>query len=205
MADKKDDLDAVREIVQILTDFPDDDRERILRWTRDKLDMTAEQTVIRPQSNTLVAAQLGSVVGPSPTDIRTFVNQKDPRSGVQLAAVVAYYHQFVAPPDQRRESIVSADLIDACRKADRARPKAPAQVLGDAYRDGLLDRAEGHGEYRLNSVGENLVAMVLPGDESESVKRRTSTRRPAKKRAKNTTRKRNAKKTKKKATRRKKT
>ena len=199
MADKKDDLDAVREIVQILTELPEEDRERILRWTREKLGMSTELSVLQPHPITPVAEHPGPVIGPGRMDICSFVNEKDPRTGVQLAAVVAYYHQFVAPPDQRKDTIVSSDLTDACRKADRVRPKAPAQVLGDAFRDGLLDRAEGHGEYRLNSVGENLVAMVLPGDEGE---RRTSTRRPAKRKA---TRKKTAKKkAKKKPTRRKK-
>jgi hypothetical protein len=53
-------------------------------------------------------------------------------------------------------------LVEACRQVDRKRSKVPAQVLVNAYRDGLFDRG-GKGSYKLNSVGENLVAMALPG------------------------------------------
>jgi hypothetical protein len=35
-------------------------------------------------------------------------------------------------------------------------------VLVNAYQDGVLDRGR-TGHYKLNSVGENLVAMALPG------------------------------------------
>jgi hypothetical protein len=79
-----------------------------------------------------------------------------------MAAVVAYYHHFEAPLSDRKDSIGKEDLVDACRKSDRARPKRPEQVLVNAYHAGLFDRAGKAGQYRLNSVGENLVAMVLP-------------------------------------------
>lgn len=51
--------------------------------------------------------------------------------------------------------------MEACRKVDRKRPAAPSQVLVNAYHAALFDRGD-RGVYRLNSVGENLVAMVLP-------------------------------------------
>jgi hypothetical protein len=90
------------------------------------------------------------------------VSQKNPGSDTHFAATIAYYYQFMAPESVRKGAISKDDLVDACRKVDRKRPATPAQVLVNAYHVGLLDRAE-KGQYKLNSVGENLVAMVLPG------------------------------------------
>ena len=39
MADPKDDLEAVREIVATLDGFSETERERIIRWVREKLGM----------------------------------------------------------------------------------------------------------------------------------------------------------------------
>ena len=109
------------------------------------------------------------------------MTEKAPRSDTHFAATVAYYHQFRAPENQRKESITKEDFVEACRQVDRKRPKRPAQVLVNAYQDGLFDRG-GKGQYKLNSVGENLVAMALPGtiDGAKSAKRKgTKGRRQA--------------------------
>jgi hypothetical protein len=52
----------------------------------------------------------------------------------------------------------------------------PAQVLVNAYQDGLFDRG-GKSHYKLNSVGENLVAMALPGTDVGTKRKPTSGRR----------------------------
>ena len=165
-----DDLQAVRDIVEALQAFASEDRERIVRWAREKLGMStggvgapgAQRDSARP----LVSAPLpaGSAATPptSGADIKSFVSQKSPGGDTQFAATVAYYYQFVAPEGTRKTSVGKEELVDACRKVDRKRPAKPAQVLVNAYHEGLLDRAE-KGQYKLNSVGENLVAMVLPG------------------------------------------
>ena len=86
---------------------------------------------------------------------------------------MAYYHQVKASENQRKDSITKEDLVEACRQVDRKRPQVPAQVLVNAYHDGLFDRG-GKGHYKLNSVGENLVAMALPGtSEAAKASRRT--------------------------------
>jgi hypothetical protein len=159
MTTKPDDLEAVRTIAQTLQPFDDPDRDRILRWVREKLGMVSLPAAGPPPASSLPP------VSPREQefaqDISSFVASKSPVSDVHFAATVAYYYQFVAPPEQRKDAITKEDLIDACRKVSRKRPKTPSQVLVDAYHNGLLDRRE-RGQYRLNSVGENLVAMVLP-------------------------------------------
>jgi hypothetical protein len=117
-------------------------------------DAAARATVVKTPGAPLVVAD--------GVDIKNFVGNKAPKSDVHFAATVAYYHQFVAPTGQRKDSITKEDIIEACRQVDRKRPKVPAQVMVNAYQDGLFDRG-GKGHYKLNSVGENLVAMALPG------------------------------------------
>ncbi|MHB2027020.1 MAG: hypothetical protein ACYCPQ_10390 [Elusimicrobiota bacterium] len=160
-----DDFEAVRLVITALEPFDPKERERIIRWAAEKLGMAAPPPAssgavdlsLTPQPG--VALPAGHAV---PKDIKSFILQKNPRSDNQMAAVVAYFHHFEAPPAERKESIGKEDLIDASRKSDRKRMKRPEQVLVNTYHAGLLDKAGKAGQYRLNSVGENLVAMVLP-------------------------------------------
>lgn len=178
MSSKPDDLEAVRSLADTLQPFSNDDRERIIRWAREKLGMISGPLSVaravapaEPAEGAVVPAE--TAVGG--TDIKSFVTQKSPKSDVHFAATVAYYHQFIAPTGQRKESITKEDLVEACRQVPRKRPTRPAQVLVNAYHDGVLDRG-GTGHYRLNSVGENLVAMALPGtvESAKGAKRKTA-------------------------------
>jgi len=89
------------------------------------------------------------------------VDSKNPKSDNQFAAVVAYYYAFEAPVDQRLDSISADTLREASRLAQRKRLATPLVTLNHAKNRGYLDIAE-RGQYRINSVGENLVAMALP-------------------------------------------
>jgi len=187
MGKSTDDLEAVRVLVDTLEPFDPMDRERIVRWAREKLGMSTVSASIRAGVSSRGTDQVESAQStPAVSDIKTFINQKEPRSDNHLAAVVAYYHQFQAPSSELKEAITKEDLIDACRRADRKRPARPAQVLVNSYHAGLFDKAD-RAHYRLNSVGENLVAMVLPeGDSqsgSKSKRRRTTSKKTSRKKA----------------------
>ncbi len=118
MTKPDDDLDAVREIAAKLEPFQDSDRERILRWVRERLGMGSQTSTI-----TFPAAQpSGGPVQPgvppgqgtqpsTQTDIKTFVQSKNPKSDRQFAAAVAYFHRFVAPEAERKEHINAEDLV----------------------------------------------------------------------------------------------
>ena len=149
---KPDDLQAVRDIVEALQPFDELDRDRIVRWAREKLGMSHSPSVTATSAPAIVS---GGAASPPATDggqdISSFVTKKDPKSDVHFAATVAYYYQFVAPTAERKAAITKEDLIDACRKAPRKRPKRPAQVLVNVYHDGLLDRGErGHVQVKLS-------------------------------------------------------
>jgi hypothetical protein len=98
----------------------------------------------------------------SARDIKSFVTSKDPKSDNQFAATVAYYYRFEAPHNERRETISAEILQEATRLSGRNRLGDPGKTLRNAKDTGYLDVAD-RGEYRINTVGENLVAMTLPG------------------------------------------
>jgi hypothetical protein len=163
-ANTPDDIDALRTITKALEPFRSEEQTRILRWVSEKLGLTTASTP-PPQSP---ASQLSPTTPPtSPptagkaTDIKSFVAAKKPKNDMQFAAVVAYFHRFEAP--EKKETITSEDLLDACRLAIYPRPGAPSQTLRNAVNAGLLDKAE-RGAFSINTVGENLVAVTLPGN-----------------------------------------
>lgn len=156
-----DEFDALRTIVKTLEAFGAEDQNRILRWTAEKLGLSQAPRVAGPSNANLAGSQPEPTLAAGPVDIKSFVAQKKPKSDSQFAAVVAYYYRFEAV--DKKESITQADLLEACRMANYPRPPAPGQTLRNAVNAGLLDRAE-RGAYSVNSVGENLVAVTLPGD-----------------------------------------
>lgn len=183
-SDAPDDLEALRGVVTALEPFDAPDRERIVRWACEKLGIAFSPSTraigAEPQPPTPPASP------PLPTpvratgkrDLRTFITEKAPASDTHFASAVAYYYQFEAPESERKNAITPTDLTEACRLADRTRLQNPGQTLRNAMRDGLLDRAE-PGAFKINAVGENLVAMALPaGGPARRAKSAAKARRP---------------------------
>jgi len=180
-SEKKSHFDAAKEIVESLQGLDKTSQVLAMRFA-------AETLGLQPgaPSHTPVAAVLPAPAGaPTPTgtphgmDIKQFTAAKAPTSDQQFAAVVAYFYRFEAPEGQRRETIDSDFLLEAARLAGRKRPSNARFTLNNAKNAGYLDVAT-TGKYRINSVGENLVAMALPGNASEN----SSARSPKKKKSK---------------------
>jgi hypothetical protein len=171
-----DDLEAVRTVVEAVQGFTDEEQQRIFRWAGEKLGLRVPSSATRPAPQPGPAAPEGSHVAAQPPagggqDIRSFVAAKQPRSDVQYAATVAYYHQFEAPQAEKKERIGKDDLQEAARKTGRERFKRPDQTLRNAHSLGLLDKGDEAGTFCINTVGENLVAMTLPGNGTTQSKR----------------------------------
>lgn len=94
-------------------------------------------------------------------DIRSLKEEKNPDSAKQMACIVAYYLQELAPEAERKNTISPQDIEKYFKQANFKLPKKVAQVLVDAKRSGYFELA-GRGEYKLNAVGYNLVAHGLP-------------------------------------------
>ncbi len=172
----KSEFEVAQEIKALLEALPAEKREMALRWARESVGLPA-QTAALQASVPLAAAVAGPGAGtghiPGSTEVsaaprkktlKEFVAEKQPKSDVQFAAVAAYYHQFEAPEGARRDHIGADDLQDAARLSGRARFKTPSTTLNNAVGLGYLDRGGERGTYRLNAIGENLVAMALPGN-----------------------------------------
>lgn len=94
-------------------------------------------------------------------DIRSLKAEKNPDSAKQMACLVAYYLQELAPTGERKQTISTQDIEKYFKQANFKLPKKLEQVLVDAKRSGYFESAA-RGEYKLNAVGYNLVAHGLP-------------------------------------------
>jgi hypothetical protein len=167
------DFDVAKSVTELLEKLDKGRQELVLRWVRESLHLdpvpplphTAQPGAPVTTSTATSSPGPGTPIQGAIVDIKAFVEQKQPKSDMQFSAVVAYYYRFVAPPDQRREMIDGQVLQDAARLAGRPRPARPHMTLTNAKNQGYLDNS-GRGEFKLNTVGENLVAMTLPGDAS---------------------------------------
>ena len=183
------DFDTAKAVFEKLKDLPEDRRKTILTWIAEGLGIS----LAKPDSPSPPAPPPppGTYPPPPPpggaTDIKTFIAGKAPKSDNQFAAAVAYYYRFEAPPESRKETINGDDLQEAARLAGRARLQAPRGTLNNAKAAGYLDSGT-PGEFSINSVGENLVAMTLPGT-AESASNNTRRRKKAKKKSKKTAKK----------------
>jgi hypothetical protein len=154
-----DKFDAVREVVKRLKDFSADDQIQILKWACDALHIRSDAVLSAVPQAAALPGSPAPPEKPKAKDLKTFVEEKNPQTHQEFAAVVAYYHAFVAPEGHRKELITAEDIRQACRQAVYKHPSR--QILHNAYKAGLFDKS-GRGAFKLNTVGENLVAMVLP-------------------------------------------
>ena len=168
-----DDFDVAKAVFEKIKELSRERQERVLRWVAEGLGVTYQRTPQTQGQTPGSGSTAPSHLQPqAPTDIKAFVTAKNPRSDQQFATVVAYYYRFEAPPAQRRETINTETVQEAARLAGRKRLTNPLNTLNNAKKQGYVDSTT-RGEFSINTVGENLVAMALPGNvEGPSPKRR---------------------------------
>lgn len=126
---------------------------------------------VAPVSGHPDASRQPALPSPSvPKDIRTLKEEKNPKSNIEMVAVMAYYLNEVAPPHERKESVSAGDIETYFKQAYYKIPKVPTQTLVDAKNAGYFE-SPSHGQYRLNPVGHNLVVHSLPRSSVESTRR----------------------------------
>lgn len=167
---KKSDFMAAEEIKAILHDRDIAEQTRIVRWVSESLGLSttpsaaSERPAPRPAAATLPqsADQPLDSQPQSVNNFRSFYDARKPKNDVQFAAVAGYFYRFASPQAERKETILPKDLDEAGRLARGCGFKNPRVTLNNAVKLGYFDRA-GDGAFKLNAVGENLVAMTLPG------------------------------------------
>ena len=154
---------AAEEIKAILDGRNKTEQERILRWVSESIGVAAGPIATSPAAvSTSPTTQVPlAPSGSRRKDIKSFVGEKGPKNDVQFAAVAGYFYRFEASEAERKDFIVAEDLQTAGRQARGYGFTKPLTTLNNAVALGYFDRG-GRGEFKLNAVGENLVAMTLP-------------------------------------------
>ena len=196
----RNDFEVAKSLHDLLEPLSADRRIRVIRWVSESLGLS-EVTPVPPAAPLPVApidanAQSSNDTDKK-TDIKSFSESKSPSTDSQFASVVAYYYKFVSPDDQKLDSINAETLQNATRLVGRSRFANALNTLNNTKKSGYLDSPT-NGEFEINTVGENLVAMTLPSDSVIARKKRTKKASAKKKGNKNTTTKKMGKKSSKK-------
>lgn len=159
-------LNAALKIVAELHGMSPENQSLALQFATQELRLTPQTAHVAalpvPNSPHSPLGHAAPVAPGQPTDIKAFTAAKAPQSDQQFAAVVAYYYQFEARPSERKELIDAATMKEAARLAARPQVKRWETTLHNAARAGYLSLA-GKASFKLSPVGENLVAITLPG------------------------------------------
>jgi hypothetical protein len=153
---------AIDKIIEALQGLDEKSRQNAISAACAQLDLVAEKKTPAPPSGTPADAQLTKPQFQGVAkDIRTLKEEKNPESAMEMACVVAYYLLRVAPPAERKESVTIRDMNKYFVQGHYPLLKGIKDLLVNAKSAGYFDSV-GHGAYRLNAVGHNLVAHTLP-------------------------------------------
>ncbi len=160
-------LGAIKAIINALEPFAPDARLRILQYATQHLGISTG-TAAPPNASSSGSAEpsnsgIQSPVSPPPkvVDIRSLRDEKQPKTDIQMAAIVAYYLAELAPKDSRKDAIKPEDISKYFKQAGHPLPAKPRFTLVNARTAGYFESAGG-GAYKLNPVGHNLVVHGLP-------------------------------------------
>ena len=104
--------------------------------------------------------------------IKQFKETKRPRSAIEMASIVAYYLQYHAEADDKKDKVGTADLDTQFKIADYPLQKGDMKfLLVNTKNAGYFDSV-GNGEYKLNAVGYNLIKHNLPRKDGKATTKR---------------------------------
>ncbi len=171
---------AIDDLIIALTSLTEPERRTAIRAACEHLKIRMDWESTSPSAVQSVTSIHEPEVFPSETravDIRTFKEQKQPSSAMEMAASVAYYLSELAPQSERKSEVEVEDMVKYFKQANFPLPKSPRFLLVNAKNAGYFD-STGGGNYKLNTVGYNLVAHNLPRAKAASLgPKRTKKRR----------------------------
>ncbi|HRY36884.1 MAG TPA: hypothetical protein P5230_03350 [Candidatus Magasanikbacteria bacterium] len=177
-------ISAMNEIIASLNNLDDGQRQRVMKYVLERFGATTN-SLTNPSTFSPVSQpapqfdELGSSQATRVIDIRAFKEEKSPRSAIQMAVLVAFYLQELAPSDERKATVDSGDIEKYFKQASYKLPSGKngaADTLTNAKKAGYLEIAD-RGTYKLNPVGYNLIAHSLPNGDSELRKTRTKVKK----------------------------
>lgn len=160
---------AISTVMEALTPLDQEAREHALDFVMKRLAINVGKPA--PALPAAMSEHAPALHVPAPVaamDIRTFAGLKEPKTLNEKVAVMAFFLAQVAPAEERRDFITSDDIKPYFIQAGFELPTGPANMtLTNAKNAGYLNALE-RGQYRLNSVGHNLVAHKLPKTAEDS-------------------------------------
>jgi hypothetical protein len=165
---------AIDEVIAALEPLPEPLRATAIRAACEVLGLDdvgpnqARETVelsTTPTPQVTPSAGQPAKVRPPVKDIRSLKEEKKPKTALEMACLVAYYLESLAPVGDQKADISKDDLDKYFKQAQYKLPKRIEQVLIDAKAAGYFDSAA-RGRYKLNPVGHNLVVHSLPRSKS---------------------------------------
>ncbi len=185
-------VDSIGAVLDALESLPGPSRERVIEYVVRALaiggavPIPRSSLTVRDSEDELAHDFKSSAAEPQMfTGIRSLTEAKQPRTAMEMAAVVAYFMSELAPSSDRSNVITAADLQKYFKLGGFPLPQKIDMTLVNAAAAGYFDRVD-VGKYRLNPVGYNLVVHNLPSGSSETttgrrVKRKSPAKRTAKK------------------------
>lgn len=179
--DVDNEIEAIKVVLAALQPLAPEVREVVLDYVLKRLGMKAHNL---PEGHTAVAEkkstalergeQLQTMTGAStPIHIKDLKEEKQPKSAIEMAVLVAYYLSHVITDPDRKGTVSAKDLDTYFKIADFKLPAKQESNLQNAKNAGYFD-AVGSGEYKLNPVGYNLAVHTLPRTGKSGTTRRTS-------------------------------
>ncbi|MDE5446962.1 hypothetical protein GWG65_37650 [Bradyrhizobium sp. CSA207] len=173
-------VEAITKVMDALSPLDAEAREHVLEFVLKRMGISVVKSAGSLAATPAYAAP-PPVTPSSGMDIRTFASEKAPKTLNEKVAVMAFFLANLAPPDERRDFITSEDIKPYFIQADFELPTGPANMtLTNAKNAGYLNALE-RGQYKLNSVGHNLVAHKLPKREGASGSPRKTAKKTTKK------------------------
>ena len=184
MPDEKVDpeLQAIATLLTALEPLSNEARVNVILYVFKRLGIDFPASNVRNAPRTIVgvvAADSASLETETAgvIDIRSFKEEKQPKTASEMVAIAAYYLAHLAPLDERRDYIVADDIRKYFLQAVFPLPSAPPHMtLVNAKNAGYVDARE-RGQYRLNPVGYNLVTNKLPPPQTRVERRPATTRK----------------------------
>jgi hypothetical protein len=176
-------LTAIQQIIAALNPLDVEGRSRVISYVFQRLGISLSSV---SWEGAACVASAAPPVGPTvalhqavqrQADIRSFAQEKSPRSANEMAAVVAYYLSELAPADDRKSDVSADDIEKYFKQANFPLPAAARMTLTNAKNAGYLDAGTERGTYRLNAVGHNLVAHGLPAGDGSGQNTRVRAKR----------------------------
>jgi hypothetical protein len=166
-------IEAIKTVLNALDPLDEETRSNVLEYVLKKLKLDIGQLTTNNQGDG--GDTNGSVDSSNDAEtsihIEKFKDQKQPKTDMEMAVLVAYYLQYVAPKEEKKLVITTEDLDTYFKIASYPIPTAINQLLKNTKNAGYIDQAA-HGQYKLNAVGYNLVKHNMPRTDSGKNRKR---------------------------------